>query len=653
MRKIGIKGIVIQRMSREKNILIFLIRVLPIIGIVIPIIGCILLVITLHRSDFFIKGLVLIIPLTLGSIIILLYSRKLLSSVASELDSDIHLNKYIYYLIFLLLYLFSILICLLSTSILLIYFFIIAIMSLFILIEIVFTNSGEINVLSKIILLLANLIFSQTLRLPYYFGATDLIFHINYVNSIVVFHHVTFLMGEYQYFPLYHILIACYQIVTNMYLRTSFFILTGLIFLSTIYFIYLLSYKITLNTRQSLLATFLYSVSYETIYAGMYMVTRVMSFVFFLVLLYLLIANQSKNLRYFILAIGLILPFIYLHQVSLLQETIIIYALIIIEWFIYLRSKTISYLFPLLFSICFFGYWIYTAGPFFNSVLRSMKSTTDVVNIPNVQNYAIYKYFNLNLDLSILAFFIIIGIIALLIKGYKNEKNVLIVQCAIISLLSLPLILPGPASFLSSLLLTYRIPLMLSPFTIVAVSDGIITLLFFKDHNKYFNIAKYTLTITIIFIFILTSILKIANANDLYLNNIFPPSDRTYYLESEIVSFDFCINKLTKTNKIFTDYESARYISSKGYENVLPDIISFENLDNTKENFFLFRKNHLNERGQLTYFAGETGYMGISEVYTNNDLEKIDLYKKLANSNLIYTNDSVELYDIVGKGRGI
>jgi hypothetical protein len=40
-------------------------------------------------------------------------------------------------------------------------------------------------------------------------------------------------------------------------------------------------------------------------------------------------------------------------------------------------------------------------------------------------------------------------------------------------------------------------------------------------------------------------------------------------------------------------------------------------------------------------------------VYTNNDLEKIDLYKKLANSNLIYTNDSVELYDIVGKGRGI
>jgi len=512
------------------------------------------------------------------------------------------------------------------------------------------TQCNEKDILYKIILLLVNLIFNQTMRLPYYFGGTDMMFHTSIINGIINFHHIISpTMNGYQYykyFPLYHIFIAIGQILINMSLRSNFFIVTGLSFLSSVYFIYLLSYRITLNKRSSLLITLMYSISYETIFAGTSVVPQIMSDILFYVLLFLLISKKSKDIRYNILSIGLILTFVYLHQVSLVQETIIILALIIIEWLIYLENRTISYYFPILFVVCFLGYWIYTAGPFFDNIITTIKSTTNAVNVPVMSQYiAIYKIYLYNLDSSILVFFILIGIIALLIKGYKNRNNVLMVQCAIISFLALPFILPGPATYLTSLLLSYRFPFLLSIFLKTAAGVGIITILCLKVNNKILRIAQHSIVIIVIFIYILVSTLKIADSTDLYLSNLFPPTDRIYFLNSEIAGLDFCIDKLNEN--IFTDYCSYRYLSANNYQNVFPNIMSYNALDSAKDNYFLFRQESLNERGQIEFITGIQGFMGVSVEYTKDDLDKINLYNNLSNNNFIYSNGTTDLFDII------
>lgn len=628
---------------REKSILILLIKIIPLISFVIPSLGLIMLIVLLHRTDYLTKGLDLLLPIIIGSIIILVNNNKLLSNntLLNYNIKQIKYNKYLYYLLFLLVFIISILICLISTKIPIVYFIATTTLAMLIFIEIIFTETGEVKIISKIILLMGNIIYCQTLRLPLYFGSTDLLDHMSYVNSIVVLHHVTMAMGPYQFFPLYHIFFACSQFITYLNLKTNLFIVSCLIFISTIYFIYLLSYKITLDKRHSLLATFIYSISYETLYAGMYMVTRDMSFVFFLIMLYLILANKIKSKEY--LAIGLIVPLVFVHQVSLAQDVIIICTLLFIEWLIYSKTTTINYLFPLLFVVCFLSYWVYTAGLFLDSILQTIKSTTNVVNIPTIVNVALYKFYINNLDSSILVLFIIIGIIVMLIKGYKNN-NVLIVLCAVISFLSLPFILPGPAAFFMSLLLSYRIPLMLSPFTIIAVSQGIILILLLKNKKMFLKIIQHSLIIMILSIYILVVQLKIANGNDLYLKNIFPPSDRTYFLSSEINGLDFCVSNLDGT--LFTDYESSRYIDAKSYKNVLPNIITYNSLNNSRDSYFFLRADHLNERGQITFIRGSEGFMGVTAEYSANDLENDGMNEIMNNNNLIYENNSVELFDI-------
>lgn len=89
------------------------------------------------------------------------------------------------------------------------------------------------SILFKIILLAANIIFGQTLKLPFYFGGTDILPHLHWIETLLANQHVTPELGSYQYFPLYHIFNAIGQLLTNLDLQTAYFAIIGLSFLST------------------------------------------------------------------------------------------------------------------------------------------------------------------------------------------------------------------------------------------------------------------------------------------------------------------------------------------------------------------------------------------------------------------------------------
>ena len=212
-------------------------------------------------------------------------------------------------------------------------------------------------------------------------------------------------MGSYQYFPLYHIFNAIGQLLTNLDLQTAYFAIIGLSFLSSIFFVYLITYKVTNCPVKSLVTALVYSLSSEALFAGMSMVTRVMSYVIFLVMFYLLISKKQDNLRKNILALSLIIPLVFMHQITLVQEVIILGVFFLMELLIYHRNKLFGIVFPIIFTVSFIAYWIYVAGPFFDGVLNTIISTTEAAVIPEtLPDSPIYKTFTGNLEATIFAF---------------------------------------------------------------------------------------------------------------------------------------------------------------------------------------------------------------------------------------------------------
>jgi hypothetical protein len=623
----------------------FLVSKIPLLSIATVTVGLIFLSIWLKNADILLRGQYLAFPIIIGSIISI-YCSYLIT--LPDVILRIKFNRLNFYLLFVALYIISINLLLNYNMRSFLYFVLIGLMALLIFIEILVTDNNEspVSVLSKIILLFINIVFGQTLKLPFYFGYTDILPHMHFVETILVNQHVTSQMGDYQYFPLYHIFIVMNKLVQNNDLKSSYFLSTGIAFLPSIIFMYLIAYKVTNEVKKSLTTTLFFSVSTEIIFAGTYMVTRVMSFVIFLLILYLLLPGGVNKQKTRAVAIFLIPPLVFMHQVSLVQEVIILLVFILIELLLYREVKILSWVFPIIFMISFISYWIYVAGPFFEGVIKTIASTSEIVVTPISQNIEpIYKTLFAHLDASIIAFFSIIGIVILLWKGIvEKDKSRLGVLIAIFSFLAMPFFFPGPAAFLTSLLLSYRIPLTVLPFITISVIEGIFLFLH-SSKNKLVNNAKISFLFSIFIIYALSTNLILANTTDLNLNKMLPQTNRTYFIESELSSFKFCIDKTSRNNNIYTDYETSRYLSSYAARKSSSSLESIENPLKIKNGYFLIRSNHLAERNQLIFTIGISGFMpktiAIYKKDFNQKLTTFDIQNK------VYENGGALVYQFI------
>lgn len=629
------------------TIITYLIRSIPPLSIAVVIIGLILMSMLLKSSDILLRGQYLTFPIILASLIVICCKPKYFKH-KEIIKLHLHISRWNYYLIFLLLYLVTIYLLFAYQTRPIAYFLIIGTIAIVILAEILTNDYANkpASILFQIILLTANIIFGQTLKLPLYFGSTDILPQMHLIETILTNQHVTAQMEGYQFFPLYHIFNAIGQLLTNLDLQSSYFIIIGLSFLSSIYFIYLISYKVTNSHIKSLVATLFYSLSSEALFAGMNMVTRVMSFLFFLAIFYLLISKKPKYLQRNILAISLIITLIFVHQITLVQEVIILGAFSLLELILYHRGKLFGIVFPAIFVVGFISYWIYAATPFFDSIIKTVVSTSNIVVIPSQSQYIpIYKTLIHYADASIIAFFLIIGIIALLVTGlYEKEKGYLGVLFAIFSYLSMPLFFPGPAGFLTSLFLTYRIPLMVLPFIVVAVVGGIFFFLQ-QTNNKVLNVSKLSFVFLTFLIYSLSTNFVLGNATDLNLDKYYIASNRTYFTQSELHSFNYCTNK-TDNRRIYTDYTASRYLSAYG-KKATSNITPIKTSSEIQKSYLLFRKNHLEKRDRLDFTIGRTGFMGISKSYTKEELlNKENVLELCFSENKIYDNNENIIFGV-------
>ncbi|MCJ7744250.1 MAG: hypothetical protein MUO99_06810, partial [Dehalococcoidales bacterium] len=415
-------------------------------------------------------------------------------------------------------------------------------------------------ILFQIVFVSANLIFGQTLRLPLYFGWTDVMGHMHSIETILETGRVTSALGiDYQYFPNFYIFGATGTMLSGMSLQTSYFALCGLLFLVSIPVVYLLVSQVTRNVYLPLVTALLYSQSREVIFNGMYATPRAMAFVFCLVILYLLIRGRT-NWKLRAVAVFLVVPLVLMHQTTLLHFSAILIVLVIIELILHRRSWYIGLNYSMFFTFAYLGYWLWLCYPFLSKTIIDAYSAITMTHIPSSSmERTVFATFTANADLTAIAFLAIVGVVSLL---HRNRELVTVgTVFSLFSLVAFLLYFPGPLGFLPGMFESNRLPLLVSPFIAFAAAGGLLLLVrqLPTDGRHWKSIIGIGITLCLVFFLSLSSTVILGNSTDLNLGKVLGNTDRQYFTESELAAFSYSYEH-GQNIPYYGDYESLRYM---------------------------------------------------------------------------------------------
>jgi len=534
------------------------VRILPILIILISIAGLLIGGIVLERWDYSVRGLIVAIPAIIASIV-------LLSMFKHPIDDD--RNPIIYfsvktcpYLLFILLYLISLIILLAGINRLL-YFFVVASLYLTIFIQIFSQKISSKAIILEIVSVMVNVIYSTTLVYPLFFRTTDILIH----NTLS---KVTFLSGHtipvdlevsYATFPLFHIYNAVSSNILGLSAKDTHFIVMCLVFVIVIFFLYKIFQILSDNEQVPLLTCLCFSVIPTVLTRGIEMVTSITAFVGFVILLYLIFSTKERNLFTFHCLLFLITIFIILvHQVSIAQIALLLILLIICEYI--LNKKKYFFNYHVLFLIVsFVAYWIFSSFLFTEQLIRGRVNLNyfdfgekfTVLSDPSMNQMEIAISFLLNqIDMGIFIFFALIGIVYIL---YRQKPQYLPV-IAIFSLIAFLFYIPNPLFTSQTIARIYRIDrfwILLAPFMAFIMASGIFWLS--KWTEKFSRSKIFRSLIVILFAFFILLSLQQP------ILQITSKEGRLYFTDGELSGYDFVFEKIPYGSKLHSDYHTTRF----------------------------------------------------------------------------------------------
>lgn len=373
-------------MRKERNDAQNLIKFISLLAIFSYVIGMLILI-KAGNPDLAIRGSITIgIPVILASLLAII-KPIVIPSYDFYNIIETNSNKYIILmsLLFIQMFILSIFVLAVEIERPIAYFLLIALLAGILLVETIFLKLGQnyakIIVLLEIIFVSLNLCFGVTLNYPFFFGHTDIFNHLNIFRTILTDGSIPSSIGDYYYFPLFHVLNSIFTLFVGLNIQTSYFILSAFLVSFSVILIYLLCLHITKNVNISLLAALLYIFCEPIIYASLYVLPSTTAFFFILLILYLWIAGK-RDIRLIMLSIFLILPLTLLHQISSVIFLFLMVLLLIINFYLG-DFELLSYKYVILFLLSFLSYWIYLCGPFFEKIVKMILSTRDAVLISN------------------------------------------------------------------------------------------------------------------------------------------------------------------------------------------------------------------------------------------------------------------------------
>lgn len=647
-------------------------ELLPYIGIVV-VTAAFFLVIGLGRLDLSLRGLYLAIPIIIASI--WLIRRKNLSEVAVEEDApSVALSSSRFTQLTLLnalIFIVSIIMLLASETRPLGYFILMAAFAGIVFVQILgMTNHSSWQkgiILGELILLALNFIWSITLKYPLYFGGTDILPHLYFIDSILQSSHVTNAMGSYQYFPLYHIFLASGVEVLGLGLRDAFFILVALAYMPAILFAYLIFKSITGNERLSLIACLLFSVSGEFIFYGGYMVARALAFVLFMIIFYLLFRQPRSKGIIAILALSTV-TIILTHQVTLIFLSVILALFVGFQWLLARPQANpgsrikFTWIYLAIFVPAFVSYWFIGAGGFGQRLISSLEmfestyippTNIPPTNIPpgGVTPLQLVVPYLVTIKDHIaemlFLFFAWLGF-AYLLRRATNKKYITCAAIGLLGLTCLVVYLPNPIHLLpqfNSIFQASRMVLLLTAFMSLAMAYGIVVLArSFKKNNGTLLRKTMILTITVLVVaFSFFSIACVKNASDApsFRNPYF--GERRYFTVAELSAFSFVQQHIPSETPIYSDNFAMRYFVGRPADAITQADISY-----IKEGCLLLRTGELEDRW-LAFCAGTYGFMGIPYKYNLETAEpNNNILNYLSSEERIYDNTGNQIYMMSG-----
>ncbi|KKG10562.1 hypothetical protein [Methanosarcina sp. 2.H.A.1B.4] len=606
------------------------------------------------KPGYAIRGLFTGIPAVLSCLFILYIYKKDVS--LHDIDSFPSINIKSLTYVFSIFYIGSIAVLLLSQGTRPGYYFVfILVMYLSVFLQIFSKEVRPSLVLLESFLIMVNLTYSVTLNYDFYFGTTDILPHI-FLSELtaVTGQTISTSLSDYAFFPLYHILVAEASEILNLSTKTSLFLITAPIYAVTVVFLYYLFNHITHNRQISLLSCLLYSASYIVLYYGANVITRTMSYVAFIILLYLVYSVNFKEDKFSFKALSVIvLVFLTLvHNVSILQFVLLLVILFASEYIVG-AGNYVSKPFFLLLNVTYTAYWFFMAYLFMQRSLtpRLQSHFWDSIVLTSggsdVLEEGFISLFGL-LDKSVFLFFALIGI-GFLLKNYrKNYASVF----GLFALLTLIFYVPNPLNTIWQFKVLFRVDrfmLFVSPFMAFAMGYGIYVFWNYMDKYgpKKFNTVVFIVLLFSTFVFI-SSVFSISDANMLGQS-----SKHEYFTDNELSGFEHVYKYIPEGSAVYSDYYTTRffYLPSIPEDSSGMNISIYNNyrIDNVSElssyrGYVVFRTQEFLRSG-LYFGSDESSTKETSNYFYGNTPENvIDLEDNLTQANKIYSNPATDIF---------
>jgi hypothetical protein len=311
-------------------------RIYPLFLLII-VLGSLSLIFVMKLESYYSYAIILS-TVILISVLFILFAKNL----SFEL-SDIYvfsLNKSHLITLYLIIFIWSVIYLVLTNDRSEIYIFLLLLLYLIIFLQIFTGKTSSSIILTEIAASMLNFIYGVTFVYPLYFGTTDILPHINIARIIAeTGRTLPESMFLYSKFPLYHILVAISAHITNLDIVDSLFLITAPVFVVSLLFIYLLFYLVSNNKQISLLSCLVYSWSSVVLFHGTYMVTRVLAFVYFVILFYLNYRLNTSNpghsgtsIYFKFFALLFTISIVLAHQVSAAQISVLLILFLISEY---------------------------------------------------------------------------------------------------------------------------------------------------------------------------------------------------------------------------------------------------------------------------------------------------------------------------------
>lgn len=636
-------------------------RRLPYIGIVTVTVAF-FLVIGLWQLGLGLRGLYLAIPIIIASVWLIRKKKKNLSEITAEADTpSVALSSSRFTQLTLLnalIFITSVILLFLSETRPVGYFILMALFGGIVFVQILgMTNHSSWQkgiILGELILLALNLTWGVTLKYPLYFGETDILVHLNFIDSILQSSHVTDVMGSYQYFPLYHISLASGVELLGVSLRDGFFILAALAYVPTILVAYLILKSVTGSERLSLIACFLFSVNAEFIYYGGYMATRSLAFVFVMIILYLLFRQPHSVGRIALLVLfsGTI---ILTHQTTLVYISVILALFVGFQWLMARPQSNpgsqikFTSIYLAIFVAAFVSYWFIGTGGFVQEAVSSVE-IPDLINIPpqvevpggvGLNVLAALAFIKDNIAKMLFLFFAWLGF-AYLLSRATNKKYITPTAIGLLGLVCLIVYLPNPIHLLplfTERFLIYRIPLLLTVFMSLVMAYGIVILTkdFRKNNGRLLKKATIPIITVLMVAFLFFSVGALKNASDV--PSLRGPCSRRYFTVAELSALSFVQQEIPSEICLYSDYLARRYFVGRNATTITyPDISYIE------EGWVLLRTGELEDRWLLFSRGGKIYKYNLEGVEP-----KDDIFTYLARENKVYGDGTSQSYIICAK----